>query len=158
MKLALAEARRAGDADEVPVGCVIVHMPTGQVLGAGHNLRIRENDPSAHAEIVAMREAGERLGNWRLDDCAIVVTLEPCPMCAGAIVNARLPVLIYGCPDPKAGAVRTLYQICDDPRLNHRVQIYPGVLADECSAILKDFFRARRGKKEEPQVKPDGVG
>ena len=99
--------------------------------------------------IVAMRQAGQTLGHWRLLDCALVVTLEPCPMCAGAIVNARIPRLIYGCADPKAGAVRTLFQLCEDPRLNHRVDVIPGVLADDCASLLSDFFRAQRllGKK-----------
>jgi len=142
--LALAEARRAYEADEVPVGCVVVHRKTNQVIGVGHNRREVDFDASGHAEIVAMREAGKSLGQWRLDDCALVVTLEPCPMCAGAIVNARIPVVVYGCPDPKAGAVRSLYAICDDPRLNHRADVHRGVLAEECASILREFFRARR--------------
>jgi tRNA(adenine34) deaminase len=149
MRLALAEAQAAGAAGEVPIGCVIVHEPTGRVIGRGFNRREADNDPSAHAEIVAMREAGRALGHWRLLDCTLVVTLEPCPMCAGAMVNARLARLIYGCADPKAGAVRTLFQLCDDPRLNHRIEIVENVLSDECAAMLQDFFRAQRalGKK-----------
>jgi tRNA(adenine34) deaminase len=149
MREAIAEARRAEAAGEVPIGCVIVHELTNRIVGRGYNRRETDEDPTAHAEIVAMRQAGHALGRWRLLDCAMIVTLEPCPMCAGAIVNARLPRLIYGCDDPKAGAVRTLFQLCDDPRLNHRVEVIPGVIADECAALLTDFFRAQRalGKK-----------
>jgi tRNA(adenine34) deaminase len=149
MRQAIGEALLAGEAGEVPIGCVIVHEPTGQVVGRGGNRRERDHDATAHAEMVAIREAGVATGSWRLVDCAIVVTLEPCAMCAGAIVNARLPRLIYGCADPKAGAVRTLYQLCEDSRLNHRVQIVTGILSADCSRLLKDFFRAQRalGKK-----------
>ena len=141
-----AAAARAGD---VPIGCVVVHDPTGRVIGRGSNRREADNDPTAHAEILAMREAGAALGHWRLVDCTLVVTLEPCPMCAGAAVNARVPRLAYGCDDPKAGAVRTLYQLCEDDRLNHRVEVTPGVLAEECAELLRAFFRAQRamGKK-----------
>ncbi|HSV16442.1 MAG TPA: tRNA adenosine(34) deaminase TadA [Tepidisphaeraceae bacterium] len=144
MREALTEARRAGDAGEVPIGCVIVHEPTNRIIGRGYNRRETDEDPTAHAEIVAMRQAGQSLGHWRLLECALIVTLEPCPMCAGAIVNARIPRLIYGCPDPKAGAVRTLFQLCEDPRLNHRVAVTAGVLSEECAALLTDFFRAQR--------------
>jgi tRNA(adenine34) deaminase len=149
MRAAIAEATAAGEAGDVPIGCVIVHEPDNLVIGRGRNRREVDSDPTAHAEIVAIRQAGAALRSWRLVDCVLVVTLEPCPMCAGAIVNARLPRLIYGCPDPKAGAIRTLYQLCDDPRLNHRVETRAGVLADECSQLLKDFFRQQRsiGKK-----------
>jgi len=144
MRLALEDARRAAAMEEVPIGCVIVHEPTGKIVGRGHNLRHTEFDPTAHAEILALREAGRTLQSWRLLDCTLVVTLEPCPMCAGAIVNARVPRLIYGCDDPKAGAVRTLYAICEDGRLNHRVQVEAGVLADECAQLLRQFFQSRR--------------
>jgi tRNA(adenine34) deaminase len=142
--MAVELARQAAAEDEVPIGCVIVHEPTGRVIGRGYNRRENEADPTAHAEIMAIRQAGKELGHWRLLDCALVVTLEPCPMCAGAIVNARIPRLIYGCDDPKAGAVRTLYQLCEDPRLNHRVQVIGGVLGEECAALLRAFFAARR--------------
>jgi len=127
----------------------VVHEPTGRIVGRGANRREADHDPTAHAEILAMREAGRTLGHWRLVDCTLVVTLEPCPMCAGAIVNARVPRLVYGCDDPKAGAVRTLYQICEDPKLNHRVTVTSGILADECAELLRAFFRAQRalGKK-----------
>jgi tRNA(adenine34) deaminase len=144
MREAIAQARRALTLDEVPIGCVIFHPPAGKIIGQGHNLRQTQSDPTAHAEIIALRQAGAELGDWRLDECTLAVTLEPCPMCAGAIVNARLARLIYGCPDPKAGAVRTLFSLCDDPRLNHRVQISSGVLGEECAALLRDFFQAQR--------------
>ena len=146
---AIIEARSAGSAGEVPIGCVIVHEPSERIIGRGSNRRVRECDPTAHAEIVALRNAGRDRGDWRLTDCTLFVTLEPCPMCAGAIVNARVPRLVYGCADPKAGAVDTLYQLCSDARLNHRVIVASGVLADECSQLLKDFFAAQRalGKK-----------
>jgi tRNA(adenine34) deaminase len=149
MRLAIEQAELALAQDEVPIGCVIAHEPSGRILGLGRNLRETERDPTAHAELVAMRQAARELGQWRLLDCVMAVTLEPCPMCAGAIVNARIPRLIYGCRDPKAGAVRSLYQLCDDGRLNHRVQIEEGVLADECAELLRDFFRKQRsmGKK-----------
>jgi tRNA(adenine34) deaminase len=146
MRQAIAEAKLASDANEVPIGCIVVHEPTDTVVGRGHNLRESGVDPTAHAELIAMRGAARQLGDWRLLDCALVVTLEPCPMCAGAIVNARLPRLIYGSDDPKAGAVRTLYQICHDPRLNHRVEVEAGVLADECAALLREFFQSQRAK------------
>ncbi len=149
MREAIGCARMALEKEEVPIGCVIVHLPSGKIIGRGFNQRESQNDPTAHAEILAMREAGHALKHWRLLDCALVVTLEPCPMCAGAIVNARIPKLIYGCDDPKAGAVRTLYQICEDERLNHRVEVTSGILAEECGELLKDFFRRQRemGKK-----------
>jgi tRNA(adenine34) deaminase len=149
MREAIAEANKALAADEVPIGAVVVHEPTGQIIGRGHNRRENDHDPTAHAEIIALREAARALGHWRLLDCVLVVTLEPCPMCAGAAVNARIPRLIYGCSDPKAGAVRTLYRLCEDERLNHRVAVEEGVLAEECAELLRSFFRAQRalGKK-----------
>ena len=152
MEEALALARAAMEQEEVPIGCVVVHNPTGQVIGRGYNLRETTHDPSAHAEIVAMREAGRHLGHWRLCNCTLVVTLEPCAMCAGAMVNARVDRLVYGCDDPKAGAVRTLYTLCQDPRLNHRLAVTPGVEAEACAEILRAFFRQRRNgvRKGEP--------
>ncbi|MGC4032589.1 MAG: tRNA adenosine(34) deaminase TadA [Tepidisphaeraceae bacterium] len=144
MQLALDEARQAAAEGEVPIGCVIWHEPTGRIIGRGHNTRENCPDPTAHAEIVALRQAAAELKHWRVLDCTLAVTLEPCPMCAGAIVNARIPRLIYGCDDPKAGAVRTLYTMCEDPRLNHRVVVEAGVRGEECAELLKDFFRARR--------------
>ena len=146
---ALAEAALARDQGEVPIGCVIVHEPSARIIGRGHNRRETEHDPTAHAEMIALRQASGELQSWRLLDCTLYVTLEPCPMCAGAIVQARVPRLVYGCADPKAGAVRTLYRICDDARLNHVVQIVEGVRAEESAGLLRDFFKVQRalGKK-----------
>lgn len=147
MRLALAEARAAFDEEEVPVGAVIVHQ--GRVIAAAHNQREMLKDPTAHAEMVAITQAAELLGSWRLLDCALYVTLEPCPMCAGAIVQARLPTVVYGTTDPKAGACHTLYSITADARLNHQASVLGGVLQDECRAILQEFFARQRalGKK-----------
>jgi len=149
MQLALAQARLALAHDEVPIGAVIYHVPTDRIIAQAHNRRILDQDPTAHAEILAIRQAARELGDWRLEETILAVTLEPCPMCAGAIVNARIPKLIYGCADPKAGAVRTLYQLCSDGRLNHRVDVEGDVLAAECAGLLTNFFAAKRamGKK-----------
>jgi tRNA(adenine34) deaminase len=143
MGLALEEARRARAADEVPIGAVLVSAQ-GEVLARAHNLREGLQDPTAHAELLAIAAAARALGSWRLEGCTLYVTLEPCPMCAGAIVLARLPRVVYGCTDPKAGACHTLYRITEDERLNHRAEVTGGVLADECAALLREFFRARR--------------
>ncbi len=142
MRLALREAELAATADEVPIGCVIVH--DGTILATAHNYRERWQDPTAHAEIVALRQAAKVLGSWRLEDCTLYATLEPCPMCAGAIVQARVARVVYGAADPKAGACHTLYEITADPRLNHRCEVTSGVLADECAAILSKFFQEKR--------------
>jgi tRNA(adenine34) deaminase len=142
MRAALAAAEQAADAGEVPVGAVIV--VGGEIVAVAHNQRENNNDPTAHAEIVALRMAAARLASWRLVDADLYVTMEPCPMCAGAIVNARVRRLVYGCDDPKAGAVRTLFQLLDDPRLNHRVEVVPGVLGAESAALLKSFFSRLR--------------
>jgi len=142
MRMALAEAQQAAAADEVPVGAVIVH---GQrVVASAHNQREQLRDPTAHAEMIALTQAAEALGDWRLEGCTLYVTLEPCPMCAGAILQARLPTLVYGAPDPKAGAVHTLYQLLGDRRLNHQCQIVTGVLADQCGHLLTGFFEGKR--------------
>jgi tRNA(adenine34) deaminase len=148
MAMALDEAAVAAAEDEVPVGAVIVSLKQG-VIARAHNQRERLRDPTAHAEMIAITQAAEALQSWRLDGCALYVTLEPCPMCAGAVVQARLPLVVYGCTDPKAGACHTLYQITADARLNHRAQVVGGVLADRCAAVLSDFFAAKRrlGKK-----------
>jgi tRNA(adenine34) deaminase len=143
MEMALEEADLAAAEDEVPVGAVIVSFQKG-VIARAHNQRERLLDPTAHAEMIAITQAAQALQSWRLEDCALYVTLEPCPMCAGAIVQARLPLVVYGCTDPKAGACDTLYRICSDPRLNHRAQVIGGVLADRCAAVLSTFFQARR--------------
>lgn len=142
MRTALAAAEQAAQKGEVPVGAVVVVR--GEVVAVAHNQRETHNDPTGHAEIVALRAASATLSSWRLVDADLYVTMEPCPMCAGAIVNARVRRLVYGCDDPKAGAVRTLYRILDDPRLNHRVEVVPGVLAAESSALLKSFFSRLR--------------
>jgi tRNA(adenine34) deaminase len=142
MRQALREAQAAYDEDEVPIGAVVVHEH--RVIAAAHNQREQLRDPTAHAEMIAITQAAEALGNWRLEGCTLYVTLEPCPMCAGAIVLARIPRAVYGAADPKAGAVTTLYQILGDPRLNHRAEVIAGVLGDECGAILSRFFAKKR--------------
>ena len=141
MQLALGEAARAGERGDVPVGAVIV--VAGVVVATAGNRREADCDPTAHAEIVALRVAATQLGSWHVEG-TLYVTQEPCPMCAGAIVNARVGRLVYGCDNPKAGAVKTLYQIPTDVRLNHRVEVVGGVLSDECAALLKGFFAAIR--------------
>ena len=146
MRLALAEARAALEHEDVPVGAVIVRE--GTVIARAHNQRELLQDPTAHAEMIALRAAAGRLGTWRMSDVTVYVTLEPCPMCAGALVNSRVQRVVYGCDDPKAGAVRTLYQIGVDGRLNHRFEVVPGVLSEQCAAILSDFFRELRGGGE----------
>lgn len=147
MRLAYDQAMRAYEAREVPVGAVIVQGD--RIVGEGHNLRETLNDPTAHAEMIALTQAAESLGSWRLTDCTLYVTLEPCPMCAGAIVQARIPRVVYAASDPKAGACQTLYQITSDPRLNHQALVTAGVLEEECRRLLRDFFAEQRalGKK-----------
>ena len=145
MKEALAEARKALEKDEPPVGAVIVK--DGEIIARGHNLREKLQDPTAHAEMLAVREAAARLGRWRLSDCEMYVTLEPCAMCAGAVVLARLGRLVYGACDPKAGAVVSLMNLVSDERLNHQVEVKGGILAEECGALLRDFFSSRRKNK-----------
>lgn len=142
MRLALDEARAAAEEDEVPVGAIVV--AGGRVIGTGHNQREQLADPTAHAEMIAITQAAASLGSWRLEGCTLYVTLEPCPMCAGAIVQARVPAVVWGAADPKAGAVETLYRLFDDSRLNHRVEHMGHVLADECGRILTEFFRRKR--------------
>jgi tRNA(adenine34) deaminase len=143
MRRALAEARTAAATGDVPVGAVVIG-PEGDVLGRGRNAREAGNDPTAHAEILALRAAAAALGSWRLDGCTLVVTLEPCAMCAGALVLARVARLVYGATDPKAGAVGSLWDLVRDRRLNHRPEVVSGVLADECAALLREFFDAHR--------------
>jgi tRNA(adenine34) deaminase len=145
MRRALAQAALAATAGEVPVGAVVYQGE--RVLAEAHNERETANDPTGHAEMLALRAAAKALGSWRLEDCVLAVTLEPCPMCAGAMVNARLPRLVYGATDPKMGCVDTLYQLCGDKRFNHRVEVTRGVLAEECGEILKRFFQDRRPRK-----------
>ncbi len=143
MELALREAEIAASEGEVPVGAVIVSLDQG-IIGQAHNQREQLQDPTAHAKMIALTQAAQAQRSWRLEHCALYVTLEPCPMCAGAIVQARIPIVVYGCADPKAGACDTLYQITTDPRLNHRAQVLGGVLADRCAAVLSSFFAERR--------------
>jgi tRNA(adenine34) deaminase len=143
MGLALAEARRAGAAGEVPVGAVVV--AGDQVIGAAGNRRQTDRDPTAHAEILALRRAAASLGSWRLSDATLYVTLEPCPMCAGALVAGRVGRLVFGAPDPKAGACGSLYNLCVDPRLNHELPVLAGVRESECAEVLRDWFASRRG-------------
>ncbi|MSP61496.1 MAG: nucleoside deaminase [Myxococcales bacterium] len=145
MREAIAEAQKARASADVPVGAIVVFDEV-VIVGRGHNRREADGDPTAHAEMIAIREAAHHFGRWRLIDCALYVTQEPCPMCAGAIVNSRIDRVIYGCDNPKAGAVRTLYRIADDRRLNHRAQVTSGVLAEECSALLMKFFKNLRSK------------
>ncbi len=147
MTQAYAEAQAALAADEVPVGAVIVR--DGQVIAAAHNGREQLRDPTAHAEMVAITQAAATLDSWRLERCTLYVTLEPCPMCAGAILQARVQTVVYGADDPKAGAVRSLFRLLEDSRLNHRVEVVSGVMQEPCGQILTDFFEAKRrlGKK-----------
>jgi len=142
MEEALRAAQRALEAGEVPVGAVVVR--DGRVVGRGWNRNIAESDPTAHAEVVALREAGSTVGNHRLGDCELFVTIEPCAMCAGAIAHARLKRLVYGAEDPKAGAVRSVMQVVNQPQLNHQLEIRGGVLAGRSSELLQEFFRSRR--------------
>lgn len=147
MRVALEEADRAAQHGDVPIGCVIVDGD-GQELARGENRRELDQDPTAHAEIVALRAAAERVGHWRIENATLYVTLEPCPMCAGALVNARVPRVVYGAADPKAGAVDTLFGIGRDARLNHRFEVSGGVLADECAERLRAFFAKLRAAGE----------
>jgi tRNA(adenine34) deaminase len=144
MRAALAEAALAADAGDVPIGAVVLSA-TGEVIGAGHNVRERDGDPTGHAEVVALRAAAASVGEWRLSGCTLVVTLEPCTMCAGAAVLSRVERLVFAAYDDKAGAVGSLWDVVRDRRLNHRPEVIAGVLADESSALLDDFFGSQRG-------------
>jgi tRNA(adenine34) deaminase len=143
MEEALRAAQRALEAGEVPVGAIVVCA--GEIVGRGWNRNLTESDPTAHAEIIALREAGANLGNHRLGDCELFATIEPCAMCAGALVHARLKRLIYGADDPKAGAVHSVLEVLNHPQLNHRMEVRGGVLAGRCAELLQSFFRGRRG-------------
>jgi tRNA(adenine34) deaminase len=147
MRLALDEARRALEEDEVPVGAIVVRA--GEMIASAHNERERLRDPTAHAELLAIARAAKSLASWRLEGCTLYATLEPCPMCAGAIVQARIPIVVYGAADPKAGAVQSLFQLLDDPRLNHQATVIAGILAEPCGELLSKFFQQQRalGKK-----------
>lgn len=151
MAAALVEARQAAILNEVPIGAVVVK--DNQIIGRGHNMREHFQDVTYHAEMLAIMEACERLHSWRLEDCDLYVTLEPCIMCSGAIINARIANLYYGAADPKAGAVDSLYHLLDDSRLNHQVRVESGIMQAECSQVLKDFFRAIRWRKKAARKK-----
>jgi tRNA(adenine34) deaminase len=148
MEEALRAAQRALEAGEVPVGAIVVRA--GKIVGRGWNRNLIDVDPAAHAEILALREAGARVGNHRLGDCELFVTIEPCAMCAGAMVHARLKRLIYGADDPKAGAVHSVLQVLNHPKLNHHMEVTPGVLAQRCADLLQSFFRKRREEQKQP--------
>ena len=145
MTRAIAEARKAEAKDEVPIGCVIVR--DGRIIARGYNLRETTQDPAAHAELIAIRKAARKLGSWRLLNCTLYVTLEPCTMCMGAIILARIPTVVFGCYDPKGGAAGSLYDLSNDPRLNHTVELLPRILEAECSGLLSSFFAALRSRK-----------
>jgi tRNA(adenine34) deaminase len=148
MKRAINEARKAEVMEEVPIGCVIVR--DGRILARGHNLRETSQDPAAHAEMIAIRKAARKLGSWRLLNCTLYVTLEPCTMCMGAIILSRVPTVVFGCYDPKGGAAGSLYDLSNDSRLNHRVMLVPQVLESECSRLLSSFFAVLRARKRAP--------
>lgn len=147
MQMALQQAMYAYGEDEVPVGAIIVRG--GKVIGAAHNQREQLRDPTAHAEILAITQAADAIGDWRLEECTMYVTLEPCPMCAGAILQSRIPNVVYGATDMKAGAVQSMFHLLNDDRLNHRCEIVPGIMAEQCGQILTAFFQGKRaqGKK-----------
>ncbi len=144
MEEALLEAEKAYELDEVPIGAVVVK--DGRIIGRGHNLRERDKDPTLHAEMIAIRQASAVLGGWRLMDCDLYVTIEPCPMCAGAIQQARIKRLVFGARDPKAGCAGSLYNLLEDPRFNHRVEVTEGIMEDQCSQIMKDYFKQKRSR------------
>ena len=144
MKMAIAQAKKAAALGEVPIGCVIVYE--GKVIGRGYNRRKTDKNTLSHAELNAIKKASKKMGDWRLEDCTMYVTLEPCQMCSGAIVQARIPRVVMGCMNPKAGCAGSILNLLDEPRFNHQVEIVKGVLEDECSAILTDFFKALRIK------------
>jgi tRNA(adenine34) deaminase len=147
MQRAIELAQQSADVGEVPVGAIVYDTHAGDVIAQAHNTREMHNNPAGHAEFSAIQNACQQLGDWRLNHCTLVVTLEPCPMCAGLIVNARIGRVIYGASDPKAGAVRSLFELCDDRRLNHRCEIHTGVLGEQCAAQLSAFFQALRTKR-----------
>jgi tRNA(adenine34) deaminase len=147
MGVALDEARAASVHGDVPIGAVVARIEGGELVARRHNQREQDGDPTAHAEILALRDAADAVGSWRLDGYALVVTLEPCPMCAGAVVAARLDLVAFGAADPKAGALGSLYNVAADPRLNHEATVVDGVRADECGALLRAFFADRRERR-----------
>ena len=145
MKLAIEEAKKAYEKEEVPIGSILVK--DGDVISKAHNLKERKNDPTAHAEILVIQEASRKLGTWRLDGCDLYVTIEPCPMCAGALVQARIKRLIIGAMDPKSGAAGSIFNIANHPQLNHHIEVIEGIMEEECFQLMKDFFEMLRGKR-----------
>lgn len=145
MTRAITEACKAEARNEVPIGCVIVL--NGRIIARGHNLRETSQDPAAHAELIAIKKAARKLGSWRLLNCTLYVTLEPCTMCMGAVILSRIPTVVFGCYDPKGGAAGSLYDLSNDPRLNHTVELLPRILEKECSGLLSNFFSALRNRK-----------
>ena len=156
MELAILAAKQAANIGEVPVGAVIVALD-GTILSEAYNLRESLQDPTAHAEILAVKQAATRIGSWRLEDSTLYVTLEPCPMCAGALVNSRVKRLVYGCKDPKAGAIDSLFDICRDARLNHRVEVISGVREEECANLLRTFFSELREQKKKAKISSEAA-
>lgn len=155
MGLALAQARRAAELGEIPIGAVLTDSASGEVIAAAHNMRESWRDATAHAEVIVIREACRRLGRWRLSGCTLYVTVEPCPMCSGAVVNGRVERVVYGCPDSKAGGAESIFNIIANPNLNHCAAVTGGVREEECAAVMKDFFKRRReenrGRQQERQ-------
>ena len=150
MKEALKQARKAYAIGEVPIGCVIVH--DGKIIGRGYNRRTIDKNPLAHAEIAAIRKASKKIGDWRLEECTLYVTLEPCQMCSGAIVQSRIPTVVIGCMNPKAGCAGSILNLLDVPEFNHQVKTVIGVMGDECSQMMKDFFKELRARKKKNAV------
>ena len=157
MQLALAEARKAAELGEIPIGAVLADMTTGAVIAAAHNMRETWHDATAHAEVIVIREACERLGRWRLSGCALYVTVEPCPMCSGAIVNGRVDRVVYGCPDVKAGGAESIFNIITNPNLNHCAEVISGICEEECAQVMRDFFRRRRQENKAKRRSEVGV-
>lgn len=150
MKEAIKQARKAYAIGEVPIGCVIVH--DGKIIGRGYNRRTIDKNPLAHAEIAAIRKASKKIGDWRLEECTLYVTLEPCQMCSGAIVQSRIPAVVIGCMNPKAGCAGSILNLLDVPEFNHQVKTVIGVMGDECSQMMKDFFKELRARKKKNAV------
>lgn len=156
MRVALEQARRAAREQEVPVGAVVVR--DGRIIARAHNRPVRSHDPTAHAEILALRRAARRLANYRLTGCSLYVTMEPCAMCAGAIVHARLRQVVYGARDPKAGASGSVLTVLNHPKLNHQVEVLSGVLEEDCAGVVREFFRLRRGKQRKIETRNSKLG
>lgn len=158
MQLALCEARKAGELGEIPIGAVLVDNASGEIIVAAHNMRETWQDATAHAEVIVIRQACEKLKRWRLSGCTLYVTVEPCPMCSGAIVNSRVDRVVYGCPDVKAGGAESIFNIISNPNLNHCAEVISGVCEEECAQVMKDFFKRRRQEnKARKQMRADNI-